>query len=36
LLLGDPPSPGRRRNGPSIGCHNLQVLEYWCRRNASL
>jgi hypothetical protein len=33
LLMSDPPNPGCCRDGPSIGCYNLRVLEYWCRRN---
>jgi hypothetical protein len=33
LLLGDPPNPGCCRDGPSTGCYNLKILQYWCRRN---
>jgi hypothetical protein len=33
LLMSDPPNTGCCRIGPSTGCYNLRVLEYWCRRN---
>ncbi len=33
LQLCDPPNPGCCRDGPSTGCYNLKILQYWCRRN---
>ena len=33
LQLWDPPNPGCCRDGPSTGCYNLKILQYWCRRN---
>jgi len=33
LQLCDPPNPGCCRDGPSTGCYNLRILQYWCRRN---
>jgi hypothetical protein len=35
LLMSDPPNAGCCGDGPSTGCYNLRVLEYWSRRNAN-
>jgi hypothetical protein len=32
LQLCDPPNPGCCRDGPSTGCYNLKILQYWSRQ----
>jgi hypothetical protein len=33
IHYGDPPAYGNCRDGPSMGCYDLRVLQYWSRAN---
>ena len=33
IHYGDPPNDGNCRDGASMGCYNLRVLQYWSRAN---